>query len=156
MQPQCEEEKTVVETETPIDAHLLAIHLDGWNIDPEDQPFIKFVKSVFLFNSNEITHCCELTPSYWLIHVYDAVVFTEKGKKLDDDKRVEMYDKYENCDEEDMYVHCYEIDEIIRKKRRNKRWYKYIGKTGVSFEDTNREDQMESLREHYAANPPIW
>lgn len=97
-----------------IDAY--AVVLDETNlytIDPADAPYIARIRGVYLFDRNERTHCCELTPSYYLIHLYDQVIPTDAGEALDDADREALYEKYEHNGGEDCYVHCGEIERII-------------------------------------------
>ncbi len=137
----------------PIDAHLVMFDTTSkWNFRDEDKPYIDQIHSVYLFDQNEITHCCELTPSYYLIHLYDEVILSEAGGELSEEKKSELYEFYESpvVDNCNIYVHCYMIDEIVKENKRSRHYH--YGETGISFEDVSVEDQMESLRERYNCN----
>lgn len=59
-----------------------ALRLDethSWRIDPKDRPFIECIVGVYIFDRNSHTCCCELTPSYWLIHLNDDIYFNESA-----------------------------------------------------------------------------
>jgi hypothetical protein len=137
--------------EIPIDARLIAMNqTEFYQIAEADKPFIRAIRAVYLYDKNQVTHLCEFTPSYYLIHLYDEVMFTDAGADLDDFKQDEIFQRYEHCGSENVYMHCHDVDQMARS---GKRFTHYkAGRTGVSFEDTSREEQMEALREHYCAN----
>lgn len=62
---------------------------------------------VYLYDEAEITHCCELTPSYYLYFLYSI---------LDHDREVpeEIVEEIDETDmmmeNQDIYVHCHQID----------------------------------------------
>lgn len=140
----------------PIDARcVLFDETDYYGIDDEDKPFIGSINGIYLYDKNERTHCCEWTPSYWLIHLYDVIDF--KGDPSDD-KRDELSQKYEYNGGDDIYVHCHTLDETEKrqkKKRKCRRTLIEIGKTGVNYADVDHDEQMDSLREHYCGNCPF-
>jgi len=143
----------MIDTErSPIDARLIAMDRTGnFCIDEADAPHIKQIRSVYLYDKNERTHCCELTPSYWLEHLYDEVILTPDAA-LSDDEREALYSKYEDTpyDEQGIYVHCHSIDRI--EKRAGRFEYHVHGDTGVSYDDCDHDEQMEALREHFCGN----
>lgn len=135
----------------PIDAWAVTLNeTDCWILKPEDAPFIKVMRGVYVFDRSERTYCCEMTPSYWLIHLYDLVE-CQPGTTEDRFQRMASY--YEGLGGDSKYVHCHEIEAIISKGERFT--VCQLGATNVSYDDVSREDQMESLREHYAANWPL-
>ena len=137
-----------------IDAWVIAFNETGYYvIADEHKNLIKEIRSVYIFDRNERTCCCEITPSYYLIHLYDEVILTDEAyDTLTDEQKEEIDNEYEYSGGEDNnhYVHCYEIDAIIQKRVRFQTYH--AGKTGVKYSDTPYEEQMESLREHYNAN----
>jgi len=135
----------------PIDAHIIALDkTHNYLIKDEDKPFVETIRGIYFFDRNEITRCCELTPSYYLYHLYDEVVLTKLGNSLSEEDRDNLYQKYEFCGGEDIYVHCNTIDKIV--KIAPKFGYHHYGNTGVSYDDTDYEEQIESLREHFCGN----
>lgn len=145
---------TTLDSEKPIDAYVVALdETDHYDIDPADRQFIRQIRGVYVFDRNERTHCCEWTPSYWLIHLYDEVLLTEAGEALDDHAADDLYQKYEYCGGDDIYVHCHSIDAIIR---RNEPFTVYhYGDTEVDQEDVDHDGQMDALREHFCGNCPL-
>lgn len=142
------------EPRTPIDAYAVALdETANYAIEEADQPYIEKIVGVYLLDRNQRTHCCELTPSYWLIWLYDQVVLTEAGQKLDDLAVDALYQKYEYCGGEDIYVHCHSIDALIE---RNEKWTVYhYGDPEVDEDDVDYDDQMEGIREHLCGNCPF-
>ena len=125
----------------------------NYNIKPEHAPHIQAIYGYYLFDRNEVTHCCELTPSYYLIHLYDVVILTPEAQdSLDEEMKDQIFQEY--CGGDNIYVHCRSVDAILRKRGKPKRTYHY-GETGVKFTDTDYDEQMESLREHLCGNPPL-
>lgn len=145
-----EVETTEPET-VPVDAYLVSFDETwGWVINQEDAPFIRAIHSVYLVDRSQRTHCCEMTPSYFLIYMYDVV---ECQPGTTDDRAQRLYEKYENLGGDDCYVHCHELETIIKADEKGK--VCHLGTTNVSFDDVCHDDQMEALREHYCANPPL-
>jgi hypothetical protein len=146
-----EDEKMKSNREIPIDARLIAINqTEFYAIEEQDRPFIRAIRAVYLYDRNEVTHLCEFTPSYYLIHLYDEVVLTDAGAALDDFQKDEIYQRYENEPSDNTYMHCADVDQMARSGRRFT--HRKHGRTGVKLSDVPREEQMESLREHYCGN----
>jgi len=141
------------ETETKIDAYAVALdETANYAIEEADRPYIKKIMGVYLLDRNQRTHCCELTPSYWLMHLYDQVVLTEAGQALDE-YAVDELQKYEYCGGEDIYVHCHSIDALIE---RNEKWTVYhYGDPEVDEDDVDYDDQIEGIQEYLCGNCPF-
>lgn len=132
----------------PIDAYVVAFDETGnYRIAEKHRPFIQSIRGVYLFNRNEETYCCELTPSYFLIHLYDEVIF--EGE-VSEELRDEISQKYEHCGGDDIYVHCRTIDSLMPGHRPG--WIHHYGNTEVSYDDSDYNEQMEGLREHFCGN----
>jgi len=143
-----ENEKTL-----PIDAYLVALNLtEPGMIDDADESFIEEVRDVFLFDKNQVTYCCELTPSYWLIYCYSGAILSEAGCALSGYERQRLADKYEAGPMDEVYMHCHKIDGILDGKPSHVRHYPTAG---VSYDDIPYDEQMENLREHFACNRPL-
>ena len=145
------------ETETtdihtlPIDAQVISLNeTEYYQIDEADAPFIAEIRGAYFFDRNLITHCCELTGSYFLMHVSDCVILTDAGKELTDEQKDDIYEKYECNGGDDIYVHCHTIDRLIENAGRFE--YHNYGETGVSYEDSVYDEQIEGLREHFCGN----
>lgn len=65
---------------------------------------------IYYFNRNEVTHCCEVTPSYYLHYVES---YCEKQPE-DEELRDKMYDDLQeaNLFEQGGYYHCHSIDKL--------------------------------------------
>ena len=135
-----------------IDAYVVAFsEKHHYQIKEEDQPHIEDIRGVYLLNRNERTFCCELTPSYWLIHLYDEVILTEDAEEtLDDYERDRLFQEYEHCGGGDIYVHCHTIDALLAA---NKPFtVHHHGRTGVRYSQANYDEQIEWLAEHFCGN----
>ena len=131
---------------SPIDAHLVSLNWTQYYfLADEDKPYIKQIREVFLYDANERTHCCEFTPSYYLRHLYTAIIFTRDAP---DDVQDRLDEKYAYCPTDDIYVHCHTVDDLPKDRE----VYYHYGDTGVSYEDSSYEDQIEGLMEHFNCN----
>ena len=128
-----------------IDAYVVSLdETNNYNLDPRESGYIQSIKGVYLYDWNEQTYCCEFAPSYWMYYLYNEVVFNEKGEKLSDEEKSAIYDIYENCNSNDIYVHCHTIDKIKKQH--------HYGSTGVKYSDSGYDIQIEGLLEHFRAN----
>ncbi len=134
-----------------IDAWSIALdETNHYGIFNADAPLIKQIRAVYLLDRNQRTHACEVTPSYWLIHLYDQVILFDD---VEESQREELYDVYECHPGEDIYVHCSAIDQLIDENDHGV--VNHYGDPGVSFDDVDYNDQMESLREYLCCNCPL-
>lgn len=69
------------------------------------------IKTVYYFDASQITHCCEITPSYLLYPLY---AFTENEVSEEIKEALDYGIHVENP--EPRYFHCSEIDAIAEKK----------------------------------------
>lgn len=129
----------------PIDGYAITrdeTHL--YTIDVEDQPYIAQIRGVYMFDRN----ACELTPSYWLIHLYDVVIFVDE--LISDADRDTIKDKYENEAGDCIYVHCREIDPVIESNDRTR--IDHYGATEVSYDDCDYDDQIQQIESYFHEN----
>ena len=137
-----------------IDAFVVSFNeTEHYFISEEHLPYIAQIRGIYFFNRNERTHVCEMTPSYWLMHVSDEVHLTEAGEALSDDDKAKIYEAYEHEGGDDMYIHCHIVDSMIKmrgKKRRGKVYH--YGKTGASYSEVSYDDQIDSIREYIQGN----
>jgi len=152
--------ETESESRTLIDAYAVALdETDHYTIEEADRPYIEKIMGVYLFDRNQRTHCCELTPSYWLTHLYDQVILTEVGRALEelDGFAADMfYQEYEQCASDGIYthyVHCHSIDALI--ERNEKLTVHHYGNQEFCDRDTDYDDQMEDIREYLCSNRPF-
>lgn len=86
-----------------------AIGLDvtrHYNIADEDRPHIRRIIDTFMYDRSEVTHCCELTPSYWLVYLHTEI---EWQGEPSEEIRERIDERYAHEETDDMYVHCAEI-----------------------------------------------
>jgi hypothetical protein len=143
---------TVTPNNLPIDAYVIAFsEMDHYFIKEEDRPNIQDIRGVYLFDRNERTFCCEMTPSYWLIHLYDEVVLTpEADDALGECEKDAIYQEYEYCGGDNIYVHCHTIEARIEANKRNT--VHHYGGTEVSYDESDYDEQLEGLQEHFCCN----
>ena len=141
-----------VQQRLPIDAYVVAFsEKHHYQIEEKDQPHIQDIRGVYLLNRNERTFCCGMTPSYWLIHLYDEVILTEDAEEaLDDYERDRLFQEYEHCGGDDIYVHCHAIDAMIAAMKPTT--VHHHGRTGVPYSQANYDEQIEALAEHFCGN----
>jgi hypothetical protein len=78
------------------------------------------IQGVYIYDDSRATHCCEITPSYWLEFMYNApenAIGDGDGDPDDDRPSVPGFDtatsfEYENGGEYGKYVHCHSIDAL--------------------------------------------
>jgi len=58
-----------------------------------------------IYDANQVTHCCEITPSYWIVPVY-----SETENYLEDVQHEEFM--YSN-NLEPFYMHCADVERLI-------------------------------------------
>jgi len=137
-----------------MDIHVVAlVETSHYHIDSADVPYIAQIRGVYLFDKEQRTHCCELTPSYYLIHLYDQVILSEAGDALDDDQKDRLYQAYEYNGGENNYVHCHEIDAIVERADQGEHYV--YGDSEVKEDDVEYDDQIEAVREHLCGNCPL-
>ncbi len=137
----------------PIDAYVVALdETTHYFISPADRPYIEQIRGAYLFDRNQCTHCCELTPSYYLIYLYNQVLLTEKGNALDDHAQNRLFQQYEHYGD-DCYVHCHTVERII--ERNKPQTVCHYGNPEVDQQDVEYNEQMDALQEHFCSNCPF-
>lgn len=100
--------ETTLEPKTKIkivDMHVIALdETKYWREDIAKACGV--IKRVYMFDRNEQTHCCELTPSYFLYPLY-SFASNEISDEMDDKLR-----SGDNSSLEGMYVHVSNIDKM--------------------------------------------
>lgn len=146
-----------------IDARVIALNRTcNYLIDAKHQPSIARIEEVYLYDKSQRTHCCEFTPSYYLIHLYTRVIFTPEGDQLNDHEQDEIFQTYEHEVTDNCYVHCNEIDALEEKARPQDFTYHTHGDPEFGnvadeyeTEEAFHDAAMDALREHFQANCPI-
>lgn len=143
--------------ENMIDAYALALNETRYYaIEREHQPYIRKIRGVYLFDRSRQTRCCEITPSYYLMHLYDSVIYTDETPE----DLIDTLDQlYGHCGGDDQYVHCHEIERIISadKPFTVAHLGKAVYRNGepIPPEEFNYDESMKDLRESYCGNCPL-
>ena len=127
-----------------IKPHWKCIALDStrhWRIAPEDTPFIEKILTVYIVNTNEVTHLCEATPSYFLIFQAHSIV--TRGD-VSEDVRERLNTSYELEPGEDTYMHARDVDALPAEQ---------VKTYGEPQDLDVTDDGEEEVREHYNGNP---
>jgi len=126
--------------------HAIAVdETYGWDKEFLEKNGITKMRGVYLADFNEVTHCCEITPSYCLWFVESI---PEDYGELDDDKRHEMYSDIMQADchtEPTTYMHCRMVD------RMDDEW-KVKLEPDLSYAESEQEI-IDAVREHYQSCP---
>ena len=135
----------------PIDAYVVSFSQIGdYSIKEEDRRHIQDIRGVYIFDRHQRTFCCEMTPSYWLIHLYDEVILTPEADKLEEFEKDAIYQEYEYCGGEDIYIHCHTIDAMIEANKPFS--VHHYGRTNVRYDESDYDEQLEGLREYFCCN----
>jgi hypothetical protein len=119
-----------------------------WNLAPEDKPWIKEIRAVYLFDRNTVTYCCEVTPSYYMRFCYHAFVFIDGTP---DEVCSRIQEQYGTEPQDDCYMHHAGVDRFIDD---HPEWVHHtspelpesLSETGEAFDD---------LYEWCCCNPPL-
>ena len=117
--------------------HVSAVALDEtryYNLAEADKRLIKAIKSVYIYDRDERTFCCEITPSYWLEYLYTFVECTDDA---DDDTRDRLDETYCHEPTDGCYMHCSAVERMTEAK------------------DCGEFESFEDAREHLQGNCPI-
>lgn len=135
----------------PLDAYVIALdETEYYNIKPEHKPHVRQIRGIYLFDRNTHVHCCEFTPSYYLIHVEDQVI---PADETPDELEERLDSDYAYHGGENKYVHVHTVEGIL--KAAQPFTVHHYGDSGVSFDDVERDDQMEAIREHFRCNAAL-
>lgn len=121
----------------PAPIHVSAVALDEtryYSIAEADKPLIKAIKSVYIYNRDERTFCCEITPSHYLEYLYTYVEYADEPSDEVQDHITTTY-CYEPTD--DFYMHCHVVKRLAESK------------------DCGSFESMQEAREYLQGNWPI-
>ena len=134
------------ETRLPIDARIIAINeTEYYNLPEEHKPYIQAIHGVYLYDANQQVHCCDLAASYYLIFLYNLVILTKEGERLD-----KVWDEY-NCPGENTYMYC----RTVKKLAKATADYMVYGGTGISYDESDYDEQIADLVETFSCNLPF-
>lgn len=126
-----------------------------WNFEHDslvhgDKHYVRRIICVYAVNRAEHTHCCELTPSHWLVAVANEIDFDE-GKNPKDYLRERVRDFVLSVPlaESDHYRHVRAVERYIAN---NPKLAYQVGE--LDPEDyPNEEEQLDKLRDIWNSNP---
>ena len=107
------------------------------------QKHVKQVRAVYLYDQNEYTYLCEMTPSYFCRHLDYVLVLDDETP---DDVRDRLYDLVCEAAGEDTYFHVSTVERIDAE------WHGGFSLDGDFF-TLPRHEQVDELFESYRGNP---
>lgn len=144
------------------DFHIIVLHenMEHWNLPKmfKGKPLkanVKGIDGVFTYNSNEVTYCCEMTPSYWLEFLEYRFIFKDDDAAPDD---TDTFFHDVTRDDQSKYVHCHVIDDIVEKLKQEPFRYDHIGDPFGDVPEDEIEDgytRMDAIHELWNTNPPL-
>jgi hypothetical protein len=93
------------------------------------------IETVYLYDANIETCCCEATPSYYLIPLY--AVSALSGDELSDDVDMEIRNAQALCNDP-IYVHCKDVEKMKKgtyAHARNGTFYAHQGRKYRELEE---------------------
>lgn len=138
------------------DFHLIVIphDLDHWELPDRSQ--IERIETVWLFDKNSHTHCCELTPSYELWPVATRII--PKFECADDETLRERLGNLaaDNSDDEVAYYHVRTVDRWLAGGKATKALGDFNGIWGVeAYEDVSYSEQRDNVLEYCRGNEQL-
>lgn len=114
----------------------------NWNIADIEKHYGK-IYCVYLYDANQVTNCCEITPSYLLFPLYSY------AEKEISEAQQDVIDE-NNIYSDDMYVHCKDIDSV-KDKTEHISCNRY-GVNGSYSTDEKHEELMEQATGYFRGN----
>ena len=119
--------------------HAIAVdETRHYNLRPGDERLVVRILQVYVFDRASCTHCCELTPSYWLEPAYCTVATTDEAT---DEERDAVDQRYCYEPSEGCYIWCRDVERMIAQ---------HPGRCKAVEADT-----MDEAREKVCANYPF-
>jgi hypothetical protein len=118
-----------------------------WSDDVQEK--VDKIYGVYLFDKNQHTHLCELTPSYCLWYMGFAVY----ADGLDADELCELEDDMRSNDysEPVTYMHCSAVDKMDAE---NFDWDFNVDHENYDYDDEDSyRDMIDDMMEAYSGNP---
>lgn len=125
-----------------------------WHLEPRLMQYIKRIIQICLMDRNENTYCCEMTPSYCLFPVETRADLHDPlydGSNASEQLRDEIESEISRWQDADcFYIHCRSVDNLLALN--NPARCHHYGDTGVDYEESPYEEQLEALVEHFQGN----
>lgn len=107
-----------------------------YNIAPDDAKWIKAIWQSYVYDQNEYTYCCELTPSHYLEPVYTSIELVDDAP---DELRDELDGKYCGEPTEPSYRHVAGLKAYVEKHPHRHHVH-------------GEADSLDEAREYYQGN----
>jgi hypothetical protein len=136
-----------------LETDLYLIEIDQtkyWNEEFLKNNKIKEIKTVYLFDKNSHTNCCEMTFSYWLQSLYINII--NKDGITEEQKDKNINEANESFEEEGSYFNHYDIDKIIEKNETDV--HKLNSHNFLYFKENEEwyNEHLEDVREECMSN----
>lgn len=82
-----------------------------FNIKEGDRPYIKEIRSTYIYEPEVGVHLCELTPSHELHYLHTYIIYTDE---VSDDLRDELESRYCHEGGEDIYMHVSDVRQFAK------------------------------------------
>jgi hypothetical protein len=127
--------------------HFIKIdETSNWNDDYLLKLHIKEVFEVYAYNPKEITHLCELQPSYCLFPV-ESIPILHEGFELSDSDYDDFMHNDSLANENVTYFHCSDIDKIDVANMRHLTVFK------KDLSCSGNETLIDSAIDYHKGNP---
>lgn len=131
---------------TAPDFRVIAIDESEYITDPAILEKAGRVFGVYMYDKNEVTHCCEITPSYCLYPLYNS--WEKSGDDYYEEheaERDEIEDDLRLRDYDVTYMYCYSVDALEQKLKGEQFRYHILGDFGGREGMT--DEQYNELRD---------
>ena len=108
------------------------------------------VYTVYIYNGEEITHCCELTPSYWLEEIENVPRARPEDERADNALANELLDALTG---EGIYVHCHTLDAVRVRSRAEIVGGNWFPDAPIVRKFIGRFESADEAREKYQGSP---
>lgn len=111
---------------------------------------------VFAYDPDEVTHCCEFTPSYCLWPTY-ATFLLKDGRDHDDDELMEKLDMEvsDALDWDCSYIHCHSIDALPKFQDDAIPMADLPSAFVVEWHEDDEAETVDDFIECIRGNPPL-
>ena len=128
-------------------------NMENWHLDPAHMVAIKQIYTIYAFDRNSVTHCCEFTPSYAMYPADLEVAFKPQYYDEEYDRlREEIEQQVRVASIDNPAVYYYHCDGIDRALKNHPERLHSLGLFDRA--DVSDEDAFEGARDQWNSNPP--
>lgn len=159
-----EDTQTQEERQVREDIWIVALKKTGdYAIEEDDKPDIEDIFEVYLFDRSCHVHCCELTPSYFLVYLYTTMQFSKLVMESDDpgtdQRRDELQSKYTDEGSNDCYIHVWDMERLIESLQKSGEPFrlKHVGQVD-HWDDIDGDtyaEKIDTVAQSYRENCPL-